>query len=108
MQVGQLLRTLRTSAGLTQGELSSRAGISPSFLSLLEANKRDPTVSVLRRLGRELGMPPSVLIAAALVDEVEPSSPEEQRVREIMNSLVRAANHLLLARRLDREAVGAE
>ena len=38
--VGLKIRALRRRSGLTQGELARRAGISPSYLNLIELNKR--------------------------------------------------------------------
>lgn len=37
---GMKIRALRRKSGLTQGELARRAGISPSYLNLIELNKR--------------------------------------------------------------------
>lgn len=51
-----VLRRLRKDAGLSQEELAFRAGLSTSYLSLLETRNRQPTLSVLGALCRELGI----------------------------------------------------
>ena len=58
-----VLRRLRKDAGLSQEELAFRAGLSTSYLSLLETRNRQPTLNVLDALCRELGISLSELMA---------------------------------------------
>ena len=48
---------------LTQEQLSERAGISLSFLSMLEIGQRHPNVDMVFKLAKGLEMSPSELIA---------------------------------------------
>lgn len=106
MTVGAVVRSLRESAGLKQRELANRVGISPALLSLIEHGRRDPTVRVLRDIGRALGVPPATLVAVALRDEAGvASSPEAQRLSEAVDHLMRAAHHFVLGSRLKQDAV---
>jgi predicted transcriptional regulator/transcriptional regulator with XRE-family HTH domain len=50
------IRSLRRAAGLTQGELARRAGISASYLNLIEANKRAVAGVLIDRLAAGLGV----------------------------------------------------
>lgn len=62
------LRTARKIAGLTQQELAERAGVTDSFISLLESGKREiNTVSyeTVVRLARALGVEPDELFPVA-------------------------------------------
>ena len=53
MNLGKAITLSRTRRGLTQAELAKRAGLSVSYLSLLEQNKRtDPTLSTITPLKR--------------------------------------------------------
>ena len=45
--IGQELKKARERAGLTQEELSFRAGLSRPYISQLERNKKSPTVATL-------------------------------------------------------------
>lgn len=65
-----VLRQRRKAAGLSQEELAFRAGLSTSYVSLLETRNRQPTLSVLDALCRELGIGLSELMA-----EVEGTRP---------------------------------
>ena len=50
------LQRLRRERGLSQEELAHRAGLSTSYVSLLETRKRQPTLTVMLALVRELGV----------------------------------------------------
>lgn len=47
---GQLLRTAREKAGLSQAELAARAGTTQSVISVYEADRRQPSLSTLSSL----------------------------------------------------------
>src|SRR5918912_1422768 len=51
---GERLKTLRRAAGLSQTELAGD-GISPSYVSLLEAGRRTPSPAVAALLAAKLG-----------------------------------------------------
>ncbi len=58
LRLGQRIRTLRQSSAtrLTQEELASRAGISVSFLSMIERGERAPHIETLCRVAEALGI----------------------------------------------------
>jgi XRE family transcriptional regulator, fatty acid utilization regulator len=62
MTMGQRLRHLRRSRGLTLAELGSRVGRAPSALSLLENGRREPKLSVLEDLAAALSVPVEELL----------------------------------------------
>lgn len=51
--LGTKVRELRKSRGLTIAELASNLGISESYLSQLESEKVDPSISLVRKLAAE-------------------------------------------------------
>ena len=53
---GEILRTKRKEQKLSQEELAGRAGIAMRYVSLLECNKRQPTITTLYALSRALGI----------------------------------------------------
>ena len=58
-----VIRQLRERKNLTQEELAKKAGITRSHLSLLEAgHRRNPSLDVLKRLARALGVPVTELL----------------------------------------------
>jgi transcriptional regulator with XRE-family HTH domain len=58
---GLKIRARRKQAGLTQSELARRAGISPSYLNLIECNKRAIAGRLVDRIAAGLGVERSAL-----------------------------------------------
>jgi len=50
------LKTLRETKGMSQAVLAKKAGITREYVNKLEAGRYDPTVGVLQRLARALGV----------------------------------------------------
>lgn len=63
MSIGEQLKKARSAAGLTQEELAFKADISRNYVSLLELDAKSPTVQVLLRICRALGVRASSIIA---------------------------------------------
>ena len=61
--LGDELRKARVAAKLTQEQLSFAAEIDRSYISLLEHDKKSPTVDMLFRLCDTLGVSASSLLA---------------------------------------------
>jgi transcriptional regulator with XRE-family HTH domain len=54
MQLGDRLRTIRSTKGMTLAELSTGAGVSRSMLSRIERNEAAPTITTLQKIARSL------------------------------------------------------
>ena|SRR3990170_84177 len=61
MNIGQTIKMCRTRRGLSQEKLAKRAECSVSYLSLLENNQRDPTLSTVKRISIALNIPIGIL-----------------------------------------------
>jgi transcriptional regulator with XRE-family HTH domain len=58
-----VIRDLRERARLTQEELAKRAKVARSYVALIEAGrKKNPSLDILKRLARALGVPVTVLL----------------------------------------------
>lgn len=55
-QLGQRIQQLRKEKGLTQENLSLESDISRSHIAMIEAGKRDITVSAMFKISRALGV----------------------------------------------------
>ena len=60
--VTENLRTLRTQKKLSQEALAQKAGISVSYVSMLERGQRTPPLDTLEALGKALGVAPVALL----------------------------------------------
>jgi transcriptional regulator with XRE-family HTH domain len=65
MNLGHAIKMCRTRRGLSQAELAERADCSMSYLSVLENNKRDPTLSTLTKISDALNIPIGLLFFLA-------------------------------------------
>lgn len=61
---GEVLREARLSSGLSQEKLALRASLDRTFVSLLERGLRQPSLTTLFALSKQLDVQPSDLIAA--------------------------------------------
>ena len=72
----RLLRRRRKAKGWTVRDLAEAAGISPSYVSLIENGHKSPDPSITERIGRALGLDPELLGALVRLQE-RPSDPNE-------------------------------
>lgn len=63
--IGFRIRSRRKTLGLTQAELAKRAGISPSYLNLIEANKREIAGALLNKIAALLNLDTDTLTGRA-------------------------------------------
>ncbi len=62
LNIGRTIKVLRTSAGLKQLELADRVKVSPNYLSLVEAGRKEPSLSLLKKLSNALDVPVAFLM----------------------------------------------
>jgi transcriptional regulator with XRE-family HTH domain len=61
-QMGVRIRKLREARGMSQAVLAKKARITREYVNKLEAGRYDPTVGVLTKLARALGVPVTELL----------------------------------------------
>lgn len=69
--IGARIRSYRKQRGLSQSELAKRAGISSSYLNLIEHDKRSVAGKLLSDLARHLGLSPDQLSRGITTDMIE-------------------------------------
>jgi transcriptional regulator with XRE-family HTH domain len=63
VRIGRRVERLRTQQGFSQRELAKRARVTQPYLSQLEQGQRsNPSVAVLTRVARALGVPVAALL----------------------------------------------
>lgn len=88
LRIGKTIRRIRTERDVSQRELAEAADITPSFLSLLENDHREPSLALMRRIAEALDVPAEVMIWDA-VDLPSNLSGEDRRICELAKLLVR-------------------
>ena len=71
MNLGNAIRICRAGKGMSQIKLAELVGITGSYLSLLEANKRNISFGTLKIIAEVLQIPLSILIFFAEEDKEE-------------------------------------
>ena len=61
-QIGMKLKAVREAKELSQAELASKARITREYVNRLEAGRSNPTIGVLQRLAKALGVPVTALL----------------------------------------------
>lgn len=72
--LGSELRNAREAAGMTQEKLAFAAGLDRTYISMLENDKKSPTVSSLLRICAALGVS-----AGEIVARIEKAGPPKMR-----------------------------
>jgi len=70
--VGEEIRRARKKAGLSQEAVADKAGLHRTYISLVERNKKSPTLETLFRICQAIGVS-----AAAVVKTVEDKRNED-------------------------------
>ncbi len=77
--LGEIIRQQRVRVPLTQRELSSMSGVSPSHLGRIERGERFPSASVLRKIAKPLGFEEDELFTlAGYLSPLSPSVAESR------------------------------
>jgi transcriptional regulator with XRE-family HTH domain len=78
MSFGREVRRRRTALDLTLEQLAERASLSPHYLSTVETERRDPSLSTIIAVAKALGCPPGELLGG--VRDLSPAGYEAGRL----------------------------
>ena len=72
MNIGHALKMCRSAKRLSLDALAERTLLSQSYLSMIESNKREPTLSTIGKIAKALEVPvPIVMFLAAEKDDLK-------------------------------------
>lgn len=77
MKIGSIIKTERKKKGLIQNQLATQCNITTTYLSLIENDKKEPTISLLRTIAENLNLPLPILLFMSLDNEDIPESKKE-------------------------------
>jgi len=91
MNIGKALRLCRSAKELSLETVAERAGISVSYLSRLENDKREASLTIVGKLAEALGIPVPVIVFLASDDKELKGMDKktEQRFSELALDLIR-------------------
>lgn len=58
--IGKTIKVMRELSGLRQGQLAKRVAVSSNYISLVENQRREPSLKFLKKVADELNLPISV------------------------------------------------
>ena len=94
MRMGKSIRTLRIANGFSQDKLSDVAGLDRSYLSMIESERRVPSLAVVKKIAQALGAPLDLLRLMA-ADRKELQGLKEREVKAIGLMLLRILRRTL-------------
>jgi transcriptional regulator with XRE-family HTH domain len=77
MSIGKNVKLFRINAGLKQKQLATTLDIEVSYLSAIENDKKEPSLSLLRRISNQLNVPISIFFWNDSVTDGEASPPDD-------------------------------
>jgi transcriptional regulator with XRE-family HTH domain len=86
MTLGNAIKLIRTARNVRQRDLAYSLNVSPNYLSMLEANRRVPSVAFLRRIASKLQVPAGLFLLWA---EGNTSNLSRKQVDQVRDLLVR-------------------
>jgi DNA-binding XRE family transcriptional regulator len=83
MNIGKAIKEIRIEhTDLNQGDFALKIGISQTYMSQIENNKKTPSTELLQKIGEMLNIPMQFLLWFSLTEEDVP-----KRKRDIYNHL---------------------
>lgn len=84
--VGKRIKIVRQRSGLTQDQLAEQVGLSPKYISGIERGVENPTMNILIRVAKMLGVEPYDLFLFGESEE------NEKALRKGIEKMVREAD----------------
>ena len=104
MPIGENIKRLRESRGLTQAQLGAIAGVSDKAVSTWESGTREPRMGAIEKISLYFGVPKSDILFGSeeLIEKtadlkVDGLSPLEARLMELVRRLTDDQKKMLLA-----------
>lgn len=92
VNIGRSIKFVRVAAEIRQGEMAECLGISQNYLSMLENNKAEPSLSLLKKIATTFNVPVSFLLLESSV-EFESDNPEMDSVLKQLQGLIHQFEH---------------
>jgi transcriptional regulator with XRE-family HTH domain len=86
--IGKTIKFLRIAKGLKQSDLAERVKVSTNYISLIENDKREPSLSFLKELARILDIPVGLLFLELDMSKKEVSPQERDLLMKMRDLMV--------------------
>ncbi|MBU2493180.1 MAG: helix-turn-helix transcriptional regulator [Bacteroidetes bacterium] len=91
MNIGKVIKAIRSDKNIKQKELSESCNISVTYLSQIENNKKEPALSTLEGISKYLGIPLPIIFFMSLEDNDIPPHKKEffKHLHPSLNGLIK-------------------
>ena len=86
--VGKTIKFLRIAKGLKQSDLAERIKVSANYISLIENDKREPSLSLLKELASVLDIPVGLLFLESDMSKKDVSPQERDLLMKMRDLMV--------------------
>ncbi|RJQ34604.1 XRE family transcriptional regulator [Candidatus Parcubacteria bacterium] len=97
LTIGQLIKFGRINHKLGQDDLAKKLNVSKNYISLVENDKKDPSINFLKNTAKLLNIP-LVLLIWEKIDLPVGKTKEEKEIREQIEKMV-SKSHTIFAER---------
>lgn len=77
MNLGETIKKIRKDKGIKQLQLAEDCSITQSYLSNIEANKKEPTLNVLNQISENLSIPLPIIFFLSMDENDVPANKKE-------------------------------
>jgi transcriptional regulator with XRE-family HTH domain len=84
MTLGNAIKLVRTARKIRQRDLASKLNVSSNYLSMLEADRRVPSITFLRKIASKLHVPAGLFLLWAEGTTSSLSKKQVDQVRELL------------------------
>lgn len=101
MNLGQRIKQRREALRLTQEQLANKLGLTSQYISIIEQDKRSPSLSALAKLAEELGVTVDFLVSGkegATLDLIPAIKADKTLDLEVRRSLITLVSELRKAK----------
>ncbi|MEX2411385.1 MAG: helix-turn-helix transcriptional regulator [Candidatus Paceibacterota bacterium] len=91
MKFGSTIKQLRSRQGINQQVLAERIGVTQTYLSLIESDRKTPSINLINSLSKELKIPPSILAYLTLNKVEIPNNKHEtfDKINPLIEGLIK-------------------
>jgi transcriptional regulator with XRE-family HTH domain len=95
--IGQLIKIGRINKKLSQEDVASKLGVSKNYISLVENNKKNPSINFLREVAKLLDIP-LILLIWEKMDLPKGKTDSEKKISSQLEKMLEDAQRLFVQR----------
>lgn len=102
LTIGQLIKIGRLNKKIGQNDVASKLKVTKNYISLIENDKKDPSINFLREVSKLLDIP-VILLVWEKMDLPKGKTDSEKKINSQLKKMLENAQHLFAQRTLGAE-----